>query len=351
MEKIILYHRGKNKRINTIDFIRLICAVMVTTIHATPFFDISQNIGVLIVDILSRIAVPFFFTISGYFLVLRIEKDKIQWRKAIRQLLKYYICLSVIYFGWEWIHNGYEGYTFVEGLIVVLKRTFIYGVYYHLWYFPSSIMALSVLYLSQKLKITKIVTFVALFCFIGGVLTYTWSNVGTKIFPVLEGMKTSFDFDYIRRFVGDAFPFTILGYVIFKTENLWKSLSKKIVIGCCVFSLLLYIMEVETAMYLKVSDGTTLSFSMIFVIYFLFMTAILYPAVNNIRIGKFCRDASVIIFGLHPIVLELLTEIYPSNFLNRKTVVFIIAITLLLILTICIDFIKKTKLKRKAIHD
>lgn len=63
---------GESKgRINSIDIFRYICSVMVIAIHTAPFSDINEQLGYAFSQIIPRIAVPFFFAVSGYFLCLR----------------------------------------------------------------------------------------------------------------------------------------------------------------------------------------------------------------------------------------------------------------------------------------
>lgn len=65
------------KRINSIDIFRYICAILVVAVHATPFTEINSTIAYIFEAILPRIAVPFFFAISGYYYIKKITKDSV----------------------------------------------------------------------------------------------------------------------------------------------------------------------------------------------------------------------------------------------------------------------------------
>lgn len=47
----------------SIDIFRYVCAILVVVIHTIPFGDISKEMGYIFSQIISRIAVPFFFCI------------------------------------------------------------------------------------------------------------------------------------------------------------------------------------------------------------------------------------------------------------------------------------------------
>ena len=63
-----------NRRINSIDIVRLFAAILVIAIHtqAVTWFAGRPNGDI---QILTRLAVPFFFCTSGYFLQKAFDRD------------------------------------------------------------------------------------------------------------------------------------------------------------------------------------------------------------------------------------------------------------------------------------
>ena len=57
----------KTERNDSINITRVICAILVVSIHAQPFNGISDSINYYDGNVISRIAVPFFFIVSGYY--------------------------------------------------------------------------------------------------------------------------------------------------------------------------------------------------------------------------------------------------------------------------------------------
>ena len=57
------------------DRFRLPAALQVIAVHTGPLLSVSPLANDLITDIWGRIAVPFFFAVSGWFLVPRLERE------------------------------------------------------------------------------------------------------------------------------------------------------------------------------------------------------------------------------------------------------------------------------------
>ena len=74
------------KRNNSIDIFRLICSIMVIMIHVSPFIEINESIGFFFSTIFPRIAVPFFFAVSGYFYHKKLEKSKHIYQTLFKEL-------------------------------------------------------------------------------------------------------------------------------------------------------------------------------------------------------------------------------------------------------------------------
>ena len=63
------------ERLGGFDRFRLPAALLVIAVHTGPLLSVSVPANDLITDIWGRIAVPFFFAVSGWFLVPRLERE------------------------------------------------------------------------------------------------------------------------------------------------------------------------------------------------------------------------------------------------------------------------------------
>ena len=59
---------------DNIDFFRYIFSIIIIILHMRPFLETSNQLDLAFNNIVSRICVPFFFVVTGYF-VAKKEKD------------------------------------------------------------------------------------------------------------------------------------------------------------------------------------------------------------------------------------------------------------------------------------
>ena len=57
---------NKNKYYSGIDWMRLIAAVLVITIHTSPLASYNTTGDFILTRVIARVAVPFFFMTTGY---------------------------------------------------------------------------------------------------------------------------------------------------------------------------------------------------------------------------------------------------------------------------------------------
>ena len=67
-----------------LDAFRLIAAILVIAIHTSPLSDISSAADFILTRIIARIAVPFFFMTSGFFL-FKDGPDKEKLKKFLKE--------------------------------------------------------------------------------------------------------------------------------------------------------------------------------------------------------------------------------------------------------------------------
>lgn len=321
----------QNKRNYAIDIGKFICACLVVAIHAEPFYDIWPVAGLFLTKILARIAVPFFFIVSGYFMMDKIRKQKRSKAATIIGILRFYIIFSAFYFLWDLINGGYTEVSPAEMPVIVIKRFLFYGIYYHLWYFPCAILSLLILYFCGKHNCVKPVFMITVVVYLFGAFSYTWCEIGTEIFPPLNVVYRSFNFEYIRRFCCDALPFTFAGGYICVIYERLSHISLKtinyIILGlfCCNTA------EIAFAVLNHIENGTTLSVFLMPLVCMIFIGTLRIRISDCDKAGHFCRTASVCIYGMHPFVLDILrkTEIFYST-----TMIYFAVLLICLILTI-----------------
>ena len=85
-----------------------------------------------------RIAVPFFFTTSGFFFFRKYgddsEENTKNLRKYLMRLLKIYLIWTVIYLPYT-IWDQYQAGFSILGVFSYIRDFFLNGSYYHLWFY------------------------------------------------------------------------------------------------------------------------------------------------------------------------------------------------------------------------
>lgn len=122
-----------------VDWFRLPAALLVIAIHTAPLSGISPGLDAAVTYGLGRLAVPFFFMITGYFLIGPCLLDKKGSRERYGRfeikMLILYGAASVLYLPVAW-YAGNLPKTPRELMQIVLFD----GTFYHLWYFPALLL-------------------------------------------------------------------------------------------------------------------------------------------------------------------------------------------------------------------
>lgn len=303
-----------NKRYYSIDIIKFVCACLVVGVHTQVFTDVSQILSNVVTGSFGRMCVPFFSCVSGYFFIKAEIEGKKPLKHQILNLLKYYLIFSFIYLIWDYLNGNFSAMNFETIVSTIIKRFVLYGTYYHLWFFPCIILSLIIIHFAVKMHMTRPLMILSLVGYVFAALTYGWYEIGQSFIPGLNRLMEWFDFEYIRRFCGVTLPFSALGMFIIRTRTYWTAHfhGRILWIGWLV-SIIANVIETSFVLNADISHGTTVTFSLLPVVYFTFMMGLRYPMANRDRVGKFCRNISILMYGLHPLILEIIEKVFEGK--------------------------------------
>ena len=125
--------RTAERTFPALDLFRLAAVLLVVMNHTSPLADVSAMADFWLTRVLARAAVPFFFMTTGYFLARN------HWAGAGRQLKKLCLLYGVCILLYLPV-NLYAG-SFT-GPADVLRKLLVDGTFYHLWYFPATILGI-----------------------------------------------------------------------------------------------------------------------------------------------------------------------------------------------------------------
>lgn len=160
----------KDEQNNAIDLAKFICAILIVAIHVAPFGPSDKYFlhNYFIQNYLARIAVPFFFIASGYFLYRKttLEDFKIEpTKKYAFKLFKLYLIWSIIYLPSSFAEIlRYEGDIF-RGIIIYIRNFIFVGSYYQLWFLNATIFAVILISLLLYKGISPIKILIAAYIF------------------------------------------------------------------------------------------------------------------------------------------------------------------------------------------
>lgn len=286
----------KSKNYFGIDMFRLLAALLVVAVHTSPLYSINPFADFLLTRILARLAVPFFFATSGFFLVKRYSKDTVKLQTFIKKTIKIYAISILIYLPL----NIYAHYFSKELLLPrIIQDTVFNGTFYHLWYLPASIFGATITwFLIKKLDYKKSFCIVA-FLYLIGLFGDSYYGIAGQFYTTREFYNLLFQIMYYTRnglFFAPIF-FWLGSFIAHKQSNL--SVLEN-TFGFCV-SLLLMTTEAIAVHHFNLPRHNSMYIFLAPCIFFLFNILL---ELKGKRI-VWARDLSLIIYIIHPFMIVL----------------------------------------------
>lgn len=309
-------------KINSIDYMKLMCAFLVVAIHTHPFQDINYLLYYGFSEVLVRIAVPFFFVSSGYF----YAKSKCNFKKYINRLVITYISWSFIYLLLQIYNSINMNGNMVTTLKSFIVEFFIYGSYYHLWYMIALIICVTITTIFYKIKKLRLLYISSLILYIIGVIGGSYYKLGLQI-PILSNLYEFSLYIQIRRYLLMGLPFFMLGYCAQSLKGIFKNINITTVV-----TIVLFVFEIVIVNMFELKKDIIITFFLYPLVLQIFILCLKYPIKNisfTIDIGKL----SSFIYFVHPLVIFII-----SRFWLRETLVYFI--TCIISTLIALIFIK-----------
>ncbi len=283
-----------------LDYFKLAAAFLVVAIHTSPLSVVSPAADFILTRIIARTAVPFFFMVSGYFLlpqyIFKGSVDVCPLRRFLKKTCLLYAAAIIIYLP----INLYAGHFDAVNVFSVFRMIVFDGTFYHLWYLPASVLGvLLIIFMVRKL------TFRAVFGI--ALILYGFGLLGDSYFGFLSGCdflrriyETMFHvFSYTRNGIFYAPVFLLMGAGMERIKRSYKKITA--VIGFAV-SITGMIVEGLTLNYLEVQRHDSMYISLLPCMFFLFQIILSVKA----RPVKSLRIISAGIYIIHPLCIVLI---------------------------------------------
>ncbi len=158
------------KNYGGLDRFRIIAALLVVAIHTSPLAALSEGADFFLTRILARIAVPFFFMVTGQFvaagLLTRSVKSTARFHKFLLKTGLLYLFCILLYLPIGIYAEHYQDITFGSALRMLIFD----GTFYHLWYFPACILGIGLVRLMSLFLDLKGMTAVSALLYVIGLL-------------------------------------------------------------------------------------------------------------------------------------------------------------------------------------
>lgn len=284
-----------------VDWFRMAAAVMVIAIHTAPFSGISSTADQLVTYGACRVAVPFFFMTTGYFVLGSWMKSGFRQTEraagSLKKTLKLYLAAVILYFPVS-IYAG----NVPDSPGKLLKDLIFDGTFYHLWYFPAVLIgSVLVMLLLRAMSLRKVmaVTFLLYLLGLGG---DSWYGLAADV----PGMETFYRAlftvsSYTRNGIFFAPFFLALGVWIRK-EGCPERSKRASLTGGLAVSLCLMLAEGYISFYFNLQRHNSMYLFLPPVMYCLFQLLLMMPG----KAPRWTRDISMLVYIIHPAVLILL---------------------------------------------
>lgn len=170
-----------------LDRFRIAAALFVIAIHTSPLASFHEGADFFLTRVLARIAVPFFFMVTGQFVVAGFlapsAKSAARFRRyLVKSSLLYVFCI-LLYLPIGIYAGHYEDLTAGE----MLRMLFFDGTFYHLWYFPACILGMLLVYLMSRFLSLGSMTIVSVLLYVIGLFGDSYYGLIQKA-PALEAV-------------------------------------------------------------------------------------------------------------------------------------------------------------------
>ena len=189
------------------DRFRLPAALLVVAIHTGPLLSVSPFANDLLTDIWGRIAVPFFFAVSGWFLVPRLRREgAAALGPFLKKTLLLYLLSALLY-----LPLNLYNHTLADSGASLLRDIFFNGTFYHLWYFPALALGACIVWALVR-GLGRWAWLPAVLLYLVGLLGDSWYGLTAALPPLRAAYEGMFlCFYYTRNGLFSTPIFLLLG--------------------------------------------------------------------------------------------------------------------------------------------
>lgn len=331
-----------------IDKFRIIAAILIIAIHIFPLASINETLDFIFTHVICRIGVPFFFMITGYFVLPKAIEDRKKLLKYTLKIIKIYTICIILYLP----INLYAGQIQSLTILEILKNILINGTFYHLWYFPAVILGIWITYFLIKHLNKRLSLIIISILYIIGIFGDSYfgiskqSTIISKIYNAIFMVA-----DYTRNGLFFAPMFINLGYIF---NNIKNKISQNKSAIFAIISMFFMIFEGIILKHFNIQKHDSMYFILVPTMFFLFNILVQ----NNNENNKKIRNIATIIYVIHPMFIIFIRGVakvirLENIMINNSVINYILVVMSTVIFSILVEnakekiiFSRNTKIKK-----
>ena len=295
-----------------LDLFRIIAAVFVVAIHTSPFQSLSElskifgYINIFTIQIVARVAVPFFFTASGFFLFGHIKSLlTFKVRKYILKVIKLYFLWSLVYLPIRLAQIYVENGINLIGVLYLVRDIILTGTFTQLWFLNALVVSVFIIYMLLKKLNFYSVLYISLGLYIFGLFGDSYFGLSKNII-FLNNLFIIYNKIFVTTRNGLFFGmfFVMLGGLISNT----KIEKSKLTLFLFLFSFFLMTIEVYLLKKFNIAKDFNMLIMLIPNVYFLFKYLV---SLKHFDCPKcyLIRNISFLVFCIHMIYVFIVANI------------------------------------------
>lgn len=312
---------GLKKEYAALDVAKWVAAILIVSIHAPPLYSVSNIGNFILMQIIARYAVPFFFITSGFLFFSKLSYENI-WCSENRcrlfhyvsHLLKLYLIWSAIYLLMLLIGNFNGGGSLFWQLKIIARDFLFAGISPPLWYFTAVIVATCLVFFLLRWLSINVILIGSALIYLLGLLgdSYSFLIIGL---PSLSQVLQAYDRIFVSTNNGFFFGllFVAAGAFISQKKTLFKTCSCWLLFAACSVC---FVIEALSVYFLASNfDSKSIYINRwIFLapaVVSLFM-ALLQTHVKPTGKTRLMRSMSLVVYLIHPMIIAVLGYFLPN---------------------------------------
>lgn len=302
---------SKANRYNGIDLFKFIFSFFVVMIHLMPLSALGNKYQ-FISEVITRIAVPFFFCASGFLLKNKLDNN-VNGASNNKIVLQYIIRILMLYLIWTIIYLPCIIFWYIndeETILGFIKKSIFDGTYLHLWYLPALSVAIIFVYVLYNKTNAVITISITAGLYIIGLFDHSWYNLFDNQY--VHKVIDIYDEIFITSRNGIFFGAIFIAIGFFVKD--YRLNLKKSIYGCIVSWLFVFI---EMYIYRKFHIFRTIETTVFIAVlaFFIFNLALNIQLKDSTKY-KIIRNAGTLIYFGHCWV-DFTFSIVQYNILHR----------------------------------